>query len=432
MRRTVWILTAGLFLAGAATAADWPSWRGPYGNQVSPDMGFPLEWAWSRSGVSKNIRWRTELPEAGNSSPVVWGERVYLTQALDDGRRRTLMCVDRSDGRVLWQEGVVFEGADPRHETNPHCAASPVTDGEVVVVSFASAGIAAYTPQGKRLWLTDLGPQKHSWGQGSSPVIHGESVLVYHGPGKESALYSLEKKTGKVRWQVALPEQQPAERFDGFSGKSDGMLGSFSTPLVVKAGGRDEILMPVANRLQAFGVEDGRKLWWCDGMNPLVYTSASAGEGRVVALGGFFGSAIGIAPGGEGDVTAHRTFYEKRAKKHRIGSPIILGGHVYLSSTDGFAQCLRLDTGEMLWEERLVTKGADGATWGSMVLAGDRLYVVNRSGDTLVLRAAPKFELLASNPVGELSNSTLALSGGQIFLRTHNALYSIAESPAQR
>lgn len=149
-------------------------------------------------------------------------------------------------------------------------------------------------------------------------------------------------------------------------------------------------------------------------------------------MGGFFGSAIGIAPGGEGDVTAHRTFYEKRAKKHRIGSPIILGGHVYLSSTDGFAQCLRLDTGEMLWEERLVTKGADGATWGSMVLAGDRLYVVNRSGDTLVLRAAPKFELLASNPVGELSNSTLALSGGQIFLRTHNALYSIAESPAQR
>lgn len=263
-------------------------------------MGFPLEWAWSRSGVSKNIRWRTELPEAGNSSPVVWGERVYLTQALDDGRRRTLMCVDRSDGRVLWQEGVVFEGADPRHETNPHCAASPVTDGEVVVVSFASAGIAAYTPQGKRLWLTDLGPQKHSWGQGSSPVIHGESVLVYHGPGKESALYSLEKKTGKVRWQVALPEQQPAERFDGFSGKSDGMLGSFSTPLVVKAGGRDEILMPVANRLQAFGVEDGRKLWWCDGMNPLVYTSASAGESGLWHWEVFLGARSGLLLAGKG------------------------------------------------------------------------------------------------------------------------------------
>jgi outer membrane protein assembly factor BamB len=420
---------AVLFLAvGSASAANWPSWRGPVGNQVSSETGFPLEWAWSAHGPSKNIVWRTELPEEGNSSPVVWGNRVFVTQAKGNGAQRLLMCFDRKDGHLLWQEGVAFAGEDPRHETNPHCAASPVTDGKIVVASFASAGIAAYDLNGKRRWLADLGPQRHNWGQGSSPVIHGNVVLVYHGPGKDSALYALDQDTGAVKWKTPMPEEQPKERFDGFAGKSDGMLGSFSTPLIIpKSSGRteDEVVLPASNRLQAFAASDGRRLWWSEDMNPLVYTSASFGEGKVVAMGGYFGSTIVVEPGGSGDVTGKRLFHERRAKKHRIGSPIVLNGHAYLSATDGFAQCVRLDTGAMVWEERLPSNGADGATWGSMTLSGDRLYVVNHSGDTIVLRASPVFEKLAVNPVGELSNSTLALTDGEIFLRTHKALYCI-------
>ncbi len=433
MNRSFWITTLVISASvSALRGANWPSWRGPAGNQISPETRFPTEWSWSASSPARNVRWRVELPEEGNSSPIVWDDRVFVTQALMNGQQRALLCFDRASGKRLWQQEVSFASSDPRHETNPHCSASPVTDGEMVVASFASAGIAAYDFSGKRRWLADLGPQKHGWGQGSSPVLHGDLVLVYHGPGAGSALYALDKKTGAVKWKTTIPEEQPAERFDGFSGKSDGMLGSFSTPLVVESGGRTEIILPVANRLQAFAATDGRRVWWADGMNPLVYTSASVGEGRIVAMGGFFGSSIFIAPGGEGDVTARRSAYERRAKKHRIGSPIIRDGHVYLSSTDGFAQCVRLDTGEMVWEERLPTTGGDGATWASMVLAGDRLYVVNRSGDTHILRASPKFERLGSNPVGELSNSTLALSDGQIFLRTHKALYCIAEAAPSR
>ena len=397
-----------------------------------------MAWSWSAKGPSTNVLWRLELPEPGNSSPVVWGDRVFLTQARDDGASRRLLCIDRKTGRVLWEQGVAFAGEDPHHETNPHCAASPVTDGSIVVASFASAGIVAYDLEGKRRWLADLGPQRHNWGQGSSPVLHGDAVIVYHGPGKDSALYALDKATGVVRWKTPLPEEQPAERFDGFAGKSDGMLGSFSTPLVVRAGkgprvGQDEIVIPASNRLLAFSPADGRRLWWSEGMNPLVYTSASFGEGKVLAMGGYFGSTILIEPGGEGDVTGKRLLWERRAKKHRIGSPILLRNHAYLSTTDGFAQCIRLDNGELQWEERLPATGADGATWSSMTLAGDRLYVVNHSGDTLVLRASPKFEKLAINPVGELSNSTLAMSDGQVFLRTHKALYAIGDaSPAAR
>ncbi len=419
-----------LLLASAVQAADWPSWRGPEGNQVSPEASFPLRWSWSKEG-STNVSWRTPLPEPGNSSPIVHSKHVYLTQPLEDGRRRALVAFDATGGRELWRQVVERDAADPRHETNPHCAASPAADADGVVAGFAAAGVIAVSHDGKLQWKADLGPQDHSWGGGPSPVILADRVLVYHGPGSHSALHALDRKTGKVLWKTPIREVQPTERFDGFAGRNGGMMGSFSTPLPVRHEGRTEVVLAAGNRLRAFAPDDGRELWSIDGMNPLVYTSASFGEDTIVAMGGFFGSTIIAKPGGSGDRTAERLSYERRAKKHRIGSPILHRGHAYLASTDGFAQCVDLKTGAMVWEERLPATGSNGETWASMTLAGDRLYVVNRSGDTLVVKAAPKFELLASNPVGELSNSTLAMSDGRIFLRTHSALYCIAEGTAR-
>jgi len=183
-----------------------------------------------------------------------------------------------------------------------------------VVSSYASAGIAAYDMEGRRLWLADLGPQSHEWGSGSSPVLHEDRVIVYHGPGKESALYALDKKTGKVLWKTVLPESQRKERFDGFAGKSDGKLGSFSTPLLVSTDRGLEIVLSLGNQVRAFHPSQGEPLWHAEGMNPLVYTSAIAGEGLVVAMGGYFGSTMALKAGGRGDVTeSHRVWYEQRA-----------------------------------------------------------------------------------------------------------------------
>jgi outer membrane protein assembly factor BamB len=418
------ILTA-LFVSTALSlpSANWPSWRGPGQDNVSPESKFPTKWS-----RTENVKWRTPLPEAGNSSPIVWGATVFVTQAVRDGKERTLMAFDRATGKLRWQRGVPHNAEDPRHKSNTHCAASPVTDGERVVASFGSAGIVAYDFTGKKLWHTDLGPQTHEWGQGSSPVLHGDAVIVYHGPGEFSALYALDTHTGKKRWTVSLKEVDPPQRFDGFAGQRGAKIGTFSTPLVVKANDRDEIILPVANRLCAFDPKDGESLWNTEGMSPLVYSSPTLGEGTLVTYGGFFGSVIYVEPGGEGDQTPKRLFYERKMRKHTIGSPIVKDGHVYLCVTDGFAQCYELATGKMLWEERLPATGASGQIWGSAVRAGDRLYVVNQSGDTFVLRAAPKFEVLATNPLGELSNSTPALSDGEIFVRTDTALYCIAES----
>lgn len=422
MKASTFVPALTCLAAFSLSAANWPSWRGPSQDQISPETKFPTKWS-----KTENVKWRAALPEAGNSSPIVWGDTVFVTQAVQDGKQRTVIAFDRATGKQLWQQGVSYEQDDPRHQTNPHCAASPVTDGERVVASFASAGIVAYDFAGKQLWKADLGKQAHGWGQGSSPVIHGDLVIVYHGPGEFSALHALDKRTGEKKWTVPLKEQHPPERFDGFAGKNDGIIGTFSTPLVVTAGGREEIILPVVNKLRAFSPSTGRELWSADGMNPLVYSSASFGEGTLVVMGGFFGSVIFAKPGGEGDVTDKRLFYERRMRKHTIGSPIVKGGHIYVSVTDGFLQCYELASGKLLWEERLPANGASGQTWASSVLAGDKLYVVNQSGDTIILRAAPKFEVIATNPMGEPSNSTLALSNGEIFLRTEAALYCIAE-----
>jgi outer membrane protein assembly factor BamB len=226
---------------------------------------------------------------------------------------------------------------------------------------------------------------------------------------------------------VPLKEVDPPERFDGFGGQREAKIGTFSTPLIITANGREEIILPVVNKMRAFAPASGRELWSTDGMSPLVYSSPTFGEATLACYGGFFGSVIYQPPGGTGDVTAKRLFYDRKMRKHTIGSPIVKDGHIYLCVTDGFLQCYELATGKLRWEERLPSTSGSGQIWGSAVLAGDLLYVVNQSGDTFILRAAPKFELIATNPLGELSNATLALSNGEIFLRTHAALYCIAE-----
>lgn len=412
-------LTYGLSLD--ATAANWPNWRGPTHDNIAPETTAPMQW-----DKTKNIRWRVPLPEPGNSSPIVWGDKVFVTQAIEANGDRSILCYHRRDGKLLWNHSTRYAGKERKHETNTHCSSSPVTDGERVIAHFGSAGVFCYDLNGKVLWQADLGPQDHNWGQGSSPVIHGDLCIVYHGPGTPSTLIALDKKTGKKVWENAVPEVQPQERFDGFAGKSDGMLGSFATPIISPSkSGSDEVIMPVANQLRAWDVKTGKPKWFSTGMNPLVYSSPTLGEGFIVAMGGFFGSTITIRPNHQGDATAQRAWYEQRAKKHRIGSPVIFKGNVFIANTDGTAECIDLASGKSLWLERLKATGANGETWSSMVLIGDKLYITNRSGDTFILKAAPTFEQVAVNSVGELSNSTLAVSNGELFLRTHAALYCI-------
>lgn len=421
-----------LFLAAASfclpvSAADWPAWRGPNGDGISPETKFPTSWS-----ATRNVRWRVDLPDRGNATPIVAAGRVFVPQAIEADGRRLLLAFDRATGAKLWEAGTRFEGKEETHEANPYCAGSPVTDGDRVVVSFGSAGVFAYDLAGKELWRRDLGPQRHTWGNASSPVLHGPHVLLYHGPGPHARLVALDRQTGAIAWEHRLPEPVPTVRTDGFRGQAPGVVGSFATPILVRAGGRTEVVLSLPEVVRAWDPATGLELWHCAGLNPLVYLTPTFGEGLVFAAGGYFGSALAVRPGGEGDVTAtHRVWHEERNRKGRLGSGVIQDGHVFLVNMDGMAECLELKTGRQVWLERLDGPGAANDTWSSMTLAGDLIYAVNQSGEVFVLRAAPKFELLATNSVGEHTNSSLAMSDGELFLRTWKGLWCLSTEGAK-
>ena len=410
-------------LAFSAEAGNWPSWRGDVaGSGIVRTEKIPLEW-----GTEKNVRWRVPLPDRGNSSPIVWGDKVFITQATDSDNRRTVMCFDKRTGELLWRTGVTYTKAEKTHKTNPYCSGSPATDGRVVVANYASAGVAAYDLDGEELWHRDLGPQEHVWGNGTSPVLFGDICILYHGPGPNSTLYGLDKLSGRTLWKRKIEEKDDAKRVDGFRGRNGGINGAFTTPIVVEANGRHEVILSGANILWAFNPEDGGELWKCSGLNPLVYTSPVYDGNVVLSMGGYFGASIAVKPGGKGDVTAKRVWHDPRSKKNRLGTAVIRNGYAFFANMSGFAECVDMKTGKVVFEERLPSTANNAASWASPILVGDRVYVTNQSGDTNVFRAGPKFELLATNSVGEYSNSTLAASDGAIFLRTHKSLWCIAE-----
>jgi len=406
----------------ALSAAHWPHWRGGVdGSGVTTERALPLQWS-----ATENVKWRVALPEPGNSTPVIWGDRIFVTQPLAAEKKRTLMCFSRADGKLLWQQAVEWDQPERTHRTNPYCSASPATDGQRVVVTYGSAGVHCYDFAGKKLWSRDFGKQDHEWGYSVSPVIHGNLCFVYHGPGEGAFLAALDKKTGKTIWKFDEPKWNTEGRTDGFQGKSDGIIGSFSTPILVKAGGREELVMSFPQQLIAFDPATGQKLWWCDGLNPLVYTSPIESQGTVVAMGGYFGNSIAVKAGGSGDVTAKRLWQHVRGKGG-IGTGVIKDGHIYYFATGNLAACLELATGKVVWEERLKVSGAKSDTWASMLLVGDLIYMPNQAGDVAIFKASPKFEQIGLNSVKEPGNSSLAVADGEIIFRTHNGLWCFTD-----
>lgn len=401
-----------VFVAAPAWGADWPAWRGPSGDGHCAEKNLPLRWS-----TQENVRWKVPLPDAGNSTPAIWGERVFLTQATDKGTRRSLLCLARGDGRLLWKREVSYPDKESTHGDNPYCSASPATDGERVVVSHGSAGLFCYDLDGQELWKKDLGKLEHIWGNASSPILHGKLAILWCGPGARQFLLAVDKKSGETVWE----HQEPGGKFGD---QSSDWLGSWSTPIIAKVNGRDELLLGVPHKLKAFDPATGKELWSCTGLGPLVYTSPVYADGIVIAMSGYGGAAMAVRAGGDGDVTqSRRLWHHTKSNPQRIGSPIIVGPHLYIVNESGKAQCFDLSTGkESAAKDRLA-----GKSWSSMVAADGHLYVTTMDGDTFVLSADPKMEVLARNPLGEKILSSIAVSNGDLFIRTYKHLWCIAE-----
>ena len=417
-RLTLCVVVVVVVMAATAMAENWPAWRGADGTGISTEEGLPVEW----SGTT-NIRWKIPLAEPCNSTPIVWGDQIFLTQGFDKGKRRALIALNRKSGETEWQQEVTCDVEETSHAQNPPCSASAVTDGKVVYANFASGGILACTLAGKRLWQRDLGPVLSRWGNGGSPILHGKLVIVFHGPGTPSILYGLDRETGKTVWTSAE------------AAINSPVFGSWSTPVVVRADDHDELVMPLPGEqingpgfFKGYDPANGKTLWQIDGLGNEVYAMPILGDGGrvIVGVSGHSGPTLAIRAGGSGNVTeTHRLWRTESKNPQRVSSGIIHDGHLFLADATGILQCLKAETGESVFQERL-----GGNLWGSILLADGKLYVSNLEGDTYVVRAAPKFELLAKNSVGEPTYAALAPAHGELFLRTHQHLFCISDISA--
>ncbi|MBP6784754.1 MAG: PQQ-binding-like beta-propeller repeat protein [Verrucomicrobiales bacterium] len=410
-----------LDFAISAPANDWPSWRGPGGDGKLPDATtYPTQWS-----AKEHIAWRVDLPDRGNSSPVVFGNRVFLTQSENKGQQRSLICFDAKDGKTLWKKTIDYGKIEETHQTNPHCPASPVTDGTLVFAWHGNAGLHAYDFEGNEKWSRDLGTDyAHIWGpHAASPVLLGSGLIIHAGPGPVAKLIALHKDSGKTIWETDLDafESADAKQFKG----------SWATPLVIDNAGRAEILLGLPGFLMSYDPKSGKELWRAGGLGDLCYTNVLTGNGRALYLCGYGGPGIGLKlPGATetGDLTAsHRLWADppkgKGQNPQRIGSGQIIGDHLYLLNEPGVMQCSLVETGEILWRERL-----SGSSWSSMNLIGKTLYVNDARGTTYLIEPDPKaLKVIATNPVDENqhTNASLAFAGGRIYLRTDMFLYAV-------
>jgi len=416
--KTIFSLLLGLCLVNTASGENWPMWRGPAGDGTCAESGLPEKWS-----TTENIVWKTKLPERGNSTPVIWGDKVFITQAIEKAGRRLLLAFDLKTGKQLWEAGTEYKQPELTHGTNPYCAASPATDGERIIAFFASAGVYCYDMEGREIWKrTDLGKQHHIWGNGTSPVIAGDRVYLNFGPGPNTVLYCFDKKTGATLWKHAEPGGASGEEAD------KKWLGSWSDPLLRQVGARSELFMTYPSRACAFDPATGKELWTCSGLTKLVYNSPLFSDGTLIAMSGYNGAALAVKAGGNGDVTEKNRVWHLPKVSQRIGSGVIYEGHHYILSDGGIAECRELKTGQLIFTERLKGPGPTGQNWSSLVLSADgKLYAVNQGGDAFVFRASPKFELLATNSLKEKVIASIAVSDGQLFIRGYQNLWCIGK-----
>ena len=424
MRKCMLVLTvASLFAIGSLKAEDWSRFRGQDGNAASDEKNLPSNWS-----ASEGVAWRTELPGPGSSSPIVAGERVFLTcyrgYGTSDSRgssqenlERLLVCVNRADGKLLWQAAVKavlpedsYNGFITQHG---YATSTPATDGERVYAFFGKSGVVAFDMDGKQLWQTSVGTGSApmGWGTGTSVVLHKDTVIV-NAAAEGRAMVALDKATGKEVWKAA----------------ADAMSGSWSTPLLVDAGeGKLDLVVSVPYEIWGFNPDTGKLRWHSEGIpERTICPSVVAKDGIVYAIGGRSGATVAVRAGGRGDVTATHLVWRANEGAY-VPSPAIIGEHLYWASDRGVMICLNAKDGKTVYKERLPS---GGQTYASVVSADDKLYVVTRDKGTVVLAVGPEFKVLAHNqldPDAGTFNSGPVPSRGQLLLRSNKYLYCLGK-----
>jgi outer membrane protein assembly factor BamB len=388
-------------------AENWPRWRGPDGSGVSSEKQIP--WQWSNSS---RIGWQYEFPGEGASSPIVWQDRVFLTSAENHGVKRHLICLDRLTGELQWQQTVTDENPELTSALTGHAAATPVTDGKVVIAFFGNAGLVACDMAGMVLWRKELGPFDTELGMSSSPILFGDLVLQvcdHDGDRRrtfDSFVVALDRRTGDERWRS----------------QRRGLFRSWSTPVVIP--GEDGPLLVVNGQdaLRAYDIASGVERWNWEGMTGWV-TPSPIYDGRfLLATSGRDGPIVLLRPEKIGTGAEEAVKWQHPRGGPYVCSPLLNDGRLYVHDERGILRCYDGLSGELLYRERLA-----GRFYASAVAADGRIYVSNDSGVTYVLRCAPSFEVLAENDLEEEILASPAISGRTLWIRTRTRLVCIRD-----
>lgn len=384
--------------------ANWPRWRGPHENGHSSETDLPVKWD------AHSVAWKVTLPGHGQSSPIIWGERIFLTTAIDNGRERRVLCVDRTSGKILWQKTAWTGEPEKSHIMNGWASASCATDGQVVVAFFGIGGLHAYSLDGKELWSRNLGEFPGPWGVAACPVIVGDRVIQNCDADENAYLIALDTHSGKTVWKTERPDHR-----------------GWSTPIVIGEDGHKELVLNGHDAVRAYDPASGKELWSCRSFNGRGEPTVTPAGDLLCCVNGLSGDIYAVRPGGHGDVTGtHMAWHTPRRGKRDIPSPIVIGNYITVVDMKGIATCYDAPTGRELWKSRI------GENFSSSpIAAGGLAYFQSEDGTTVVLRPGPKTDIVARNALDassdEIFRASLVPSEGQIFARSDRVLYCIGK-----
>jgi len=437
---SVLCVLSGLILAYQSSSdvdKNWPEWRGPYGNGISPDGDFPLEWS-----ETKNIKWKIAIPGKGHSTPIIWGDQMILTTAIETdkegkpaepegGAQRgrgmpttrstkinkfVVMALSPSDGKVLWQTTVTEQWPqEGTHELGSWASNSPLTDGENIYAYFGSRGLYCLDMKGKVLWERNFGQlnKRMNFGEGSSPALYGDIIVVTWDHEGQSFIVALDKKTGKDIWKV--------DRDEGTS---------WASPFIVESNGKPQVITSATSLIRSYDLATGDLVWECAGMTANAIPQPVEADGIVYLMSGFRGNALlairlSEAKGNITDTDAIIWRFDKDTPY--TPSPVLFENHLYfLKSNNGILSCLNAKTGESIYSNQKL-EGL-GNLYTSPIVASNKIIILGNKGMAFVVKHGTSFEILAKNQLDDSFNSSPVVIGNTLFLRGYKNLYCIEEN----
>lgn len=413
----VWVLSPSVRVTGQEAgvrmivtegegARYWPRWRGPSGQGLVAGSGFPDKWS-----AVENVLWKKAVPGHGNSSPIVWGDRIFLTTAYDGGRRLSLLSYRRSDGSLLWERFAPEGRPGWAHFKNGHASATAATDGERIYVSFGSRGLFAFDFDGKLVWQRDLGPMDAYHGPAGSPLLYRDRVVLYQDQSSGGFIAAFDTRTGRQLWRTSRAANV-----------------GWGTPIAIRVGDHDELIVSGQERVQAYDPDRGAELWGCRGNLYEVIPTPVIGHGMLFCSSGRAGPTLAIRPGGRGDVTNSHLVWKSPKGSPFVPSPILYGEYLYIvNDMASIVTCIEATTGKVMYQGRLGTARREGFS-ASPVAVDGKIFFTNDDGETFVLRAGPAFELLHVNRIDEATLASPALVDGRWYIRTNRSLIAIGQS----